>query len=215
MFGGPPGPGPGSPGQRPISSNLYAQGTNQNCGNVITDRPTTRIRHAPGGASSICLGHEEAPQRVLQQRAPPQQQVRSLIQQGPPSPTGAVKYQQGPPSSSIGVRPAGYVASGGPAPPFATDSPVKAVFSPSGGRSVSGQVSNQHPPSPTGGGPSPLGLAGGYSGKQAQAFGARISNDSANAFATGANQNCGNVLTDRPTSRVLAPPGGKSNFVLG
>jgi hypothetical protein len=25
----------------------------------------------------------------------------------------------------------------------------------------------------------------------------------------------GNVITDRPTSRVLAPPGGKSNFTLG
>eukprot|EP00933_Yihiella_yeosuensis_P073534 TRINITY_DN8224_c0_g2_i1.p1 TRINITY_DN8224_c0_g2~~TRINITY_DN8224_c0_g2_i1.p1 ORF type:complete len:309 (+),score=75.68 TRINITY_DN8224_c0_g2_i1:179-1105(+) len=37
---------------------------------------------------------------------------------------------------------------------------------------------------------------------------------SANRFANGGNQNCGNVLTDRPTSRVLAPPGGRSSFSL-
>mmetsp|Transcript_66765 Transcript_66765/g.215843 ORF Transcript_66765/g.215843 Transcript_66765/m.215843 type:complete len:361 (-) Transcript_66765:717-1799(-) len=38
---------------------------------------------------------------------------------------------------------------------------------------------------------------------------------SSNRYATGANQNCGNVLTDKPSSRVLAPPGGKSSFSLG
>lgn len=37
---------------------------------------------------------------------------------------------------------------------------------------------------------------------------------SANRFASGGNQNCGNVLTNKPTSRVLAPPGGRSSFSL-
>mmetsp|Transcript_3159 Transcript_3159/g.3520 ORF Transcript_3159/g.3520 Transcript_3159/m.3520 type:complete len:94 (+) Transcript_3159:84-365(+) len=36
-----------------------------------------------------------------------------------------------------------------------------------------------------------------------------------NAFANGTNMNCGNVLTDRPSSRVLNPPGGKSSISLG
>jgi protein SPIRAL1 and related proteins len=40
------------------------------------------------------------------------------------------------------------------------------------------------------------------------------SGTSANAFASGTNQNCGNFITDRPTSRVLAPPGGKSSGPL-
>ena len=38
---------------------------------------------------------------------------------------------------------------------------------------------------------------------------------SSNAFANGMNQNCGNVLTDRPTTRLHAPPGGRSSITLG
>ena len=37
---------------------------------------------------------------------------------------------------------------------------------------------------------------------------------SSNKFATGSNQNCGNFITDRPTTRVHAPPGGKSSGPL-
>uniref|UniRef100_A0A7S4HQG7 Microtubule-associated protein Jupiter n=1 Tax=Odontella aurita TaxID=265563 RepID=A0A7S4HQG7_9STRA len=38
---------------------------------------------------------------------------------------------------------------------------------------------------------------------------------SSNAFASSATTNSYNVLTDRPTSRVLAPPGGKTSISLG
>jgi len=38
---------------------------------------------------------------------------------------------------------------------------------------------------------------------------------SANVFASGANQNCGNMITDRRTSRVLRPPGGGGSLQLG
>ena len=38
---------------------------------------------------------------------------------------------------------------------------------------------------------------------------------SSNAYSSGSSQNCGNVLTDRPTTRLHAPPGGKSSFSLG
>ncbi|CAN0564817.1 unnamed protein product, partial [Ectocarpus sp. 12 AP-2014] len=38
---------------------------------------------------------------------------------------------------------------------------------------------------------------------------------SSNAFASGHSQNCGNVITGRPSSRVIAPPGGHSTFSLG
>jgi SPIRAL1-like protein len=38
---------------------------------------------------------------------------------------------------------------------------------------------------------------------------------SSNSFANGDSQNVGNVLTDRPTSRVLQPPGGRSSITFG
>lgn len=97
-----------------MSSNAFANGANQNCGNVITDRSTTRLHAPPGGQSSLSLAWE--------------------------------------------------------APKAAPVEPAKA------------------PP-----------RAGGVS---------------SNAFANGANQNCGNVITDRSTTRLHAPPGGKSSISL-
>jgi len=40
-------------------------------------------------------------------------------------------------------------------------------------------------------------------------------NASSNSFANGSNQNCGNMITDRRSTRVAAPPGGHSSFTLG
>jgi hypothetical protein len=40
-------------------------------------------------------------------------------------------------------------------------------------------------------------------------------NVSSNAFASAANTNAFNVITDRPTSRVTRPPGGHTSIVLG
>jgi len=39
-----------------MSSNAYACGGNQNCGNVMTNRRTTKVSHPPGGGSSISFG---------------------------------------------------------------------------------------------------------------------------------------------------------------
>ena len=38
---------------------------------------------------------------------------------------------------------------------------------------------------------------------------------SSNRFARGSDQNSGNVLTDKPITRVLAPPGGRSSITFG
>jgi hypothetical protein len=49
-------------------------------------------------------------------------------------------------------------------------------------------------------------------------YGSSTRNDqpvSANAFASGSNMNGAQVMTGRPTSRVLAPPGGHSSIKLG
>ena len=45
-----------SGGAGSTSSNKFANGSNQNCGNMITDRSSTRIHAPPGGHSSISFG---------------------------------------------------------------------------------------------------------------------------------------------------------------
>lgn len=50
--------GGGAHGAAPqhVGSNSYANGSNQNCGNFITDRKTTKVLQAPGGRSQISFG---------------------------------------------------------------------------------------------------------------------------------------------------------------
>ncbi len=38
-----------------VSSNVFANGANQNSGNFITDKPITRIHAPPGGVSTLRL----------------------------------------------------------------------------------------------------------------------------------------------------------------
>merc|ERR1719327_64365 len=57
-----------SSGFRPaprVSSNTYASGSQQNCGNVLTDVRSTKVSAPPGGASSLSLGSStsEVPRR--------------------------------------------------------------------------------------------------------------------------------------------------------
>lgn len=69
--------------------------------------------------------------------------------------------------------------------------------------------------------PPPLQPMGGRNGvdRNAEAtslaFGGRHDSGSSNAFACGANQNCGNGITDRRTTRVIRPPGGVSQISFG
>jgi hypothetical protein len=52
-----------------VSSNTYANGASQNCGNVITERSSTRVHAPPGGASNFSLAHVE--ERQQQRTLPP------------------------------------------------------------------------------------------------------------------------------------------------
>lgn len=143
-------------GARPdrVSGNAFAQGHDQNCGNVMTDYPSTRVAAPPGGASSLSLAFDQE-QPGGRPRAPP--------------PTAERQQQQG----RSGYGGGGY----------------------SGGDRGGGDY---------GGG-------GGYGGPT---FGERP-RASSNSFANGSNQNCGNVMTDRSSTRVRAAPGGNSSFTLG
>lgn len=40
---------------RSVSSNEFASGSRMNSGNVLTDRPSSRVTQPPGGRSSICF----------------------------------------------------------------------------------------------------------------------------------------------------------------
>eukprot|EP00924_Labyrinthula_sp_SR-Ha-C_P009425 snap_masked-scaffold_2-processed-gene-23.40-mRNA-1 protein AED:0.11 eAED:0.26 QI:0/0/0/0.66/1/1/3/0/87 len=42
--------------EKVISSNMYANGSNQNAGNFLTEKPTTKIHAPPGGSSQIIFG---------------------------------------------------------------------------------------------------------------------------------------------------------------
>ena len=110
-----------------VSSNSFASGSNQNCGNVITNKRITRIHAPPGGESTFSISTMMSEPAASPSKKPYHESERS--------------------------RPAG----------SPTNSPK---------------------------------------------------NISSNAFASGTNQNAGNVITDRPTTRVSAPPGGRSSFSL-
>ena len=126
----------GDAGRMRGSSNAYANGANQNCGNVITDRSSTRLHAPPGGHSQISFGDDSAP--------PPRHAA------DPRFDSTAREMMRG------------------------RDEPA-AVFGANAGR-----------------------MRG-----------------SSNAYANGANQNCGNVITDRSSTRLHAPPGGHSSFRIG
>lgn len=67
--------------------------------------------------------------------------------------------------------------------------------------------------------PPPYGAHAGGGCRQVEAtslaFGNRVDSGSSNAYACGSNQNVGNGITDRRTTRVLAPPGGSSQICFG
>lgn len=129
-----------------VSSNCFANGANQNAGNFITDRPSTRVHCRPGGNSTICLGGDPMPSSV-QPRSPQNQRVTTPQGQGRPE----------------------------------VDRPAPAVAA------VKPESS-------------------GAANRQAV---------SSNVFANGANQNAGNFITDRPSTRVHQGPGGRSSICLG
>jgi SPIRAL1-like protein len=143
------------------SSNSFANGANQNCGNVLTDRPTTRLHAPPGGKS----------------------EMSSILSWDEP---------EAPPRNSRAQREARGPAVAAPAQ-YGQD-PMQQQRAHQGERQFENRRNDYI---------SSAQAAGGHGGV------------SSNAYASGANQNCGNVLTDRRTTKVSAPPGGHSSIVFG
>lgn len=114
-----------------LQNNYARPGGQQNVGNFLSERNSSRVLAPPGGVSQIVFGDAE--------------------------PAGSTKFS----GRSRGSTPA--------------DS-----FNPITGESAGGQIGSTN-----------------------------------NNYHRSAGQNVGNMITDRPSSRVLAPPGGHSQIVLG
>ncbi|CAN0247012.1 unnamed protein product [Phaeothamnion confervicola] len=129
-----------------VSANAFAVGSNQNAGNFLTDKPTTRVRAPPGGASTFSISGNSEPEATPRQRFPNQK----------PEVNAAAAAAAAAATAANGYVPVAVAANAQP-----------------------------------------------------------VQRTSANAFATGSNQNAGNFLTDKPTTRVHAPPGGRTSICLG
>lgn len=56
--------------QKRVSANVFANGGNQNSGNFLTDRPTTRVVAAPGGSSTCPFARDENTNLGVTKRPP-------------------------------------------------------------------------------------------------------------------------------------------------
>ncbi|PNW76426.1 hypothetical protein CHLRE_11g467576v5 [Chlamydomonas reinhardtii] len=222
-----------------VNDNNYSRpGGQQNVGNFITDRPSSHVMAPPGGKSSLQLGgYSEAPppQQYQQQGGYPQQQQGGY---GSPMPGGGYgatsnDVRSGSLANNYS-RPSGQQNVGN----FITDRPSSKVLAPPGGNS---QISfgdynvapapqqQRRAPAPAPYGTSanmpppqqhPYQAAGsapyGSSAGMGQIGGSRATDTQSNNYSRpGGQQNVGNFITDRPSSRVLAPPGGKSQITFG
>jgi len=203
------------------SSSKFANGANQNCGNTITDRPTTRLHHAPGGASTICLGDDSV--------------VSTPVKKIPDLRTAAI--QAAPTPSRLRQSPGGEatICFGGDTDDHLNTHGVSSSKFANGANQNCGNTITDRPTTrlhhaPGGASTLCLGSDDDISTvKIVQAQNAVVcmpdpmvevspaadSRFSSNAFASGANQNCGNFITDRPTTRLHHAPGGASTLSLG
>jgi len=202
------------------SSNQFASGANQNSGNTITDRSTTRLHHAPGGASSLCLGSDD-PADVAG--------------------TSSNKFASGANQNSgntitdRSTTRLHHAPGGASSLCLGSDEPA-VVASTSSNKFASGANQNSgntitdrsttrlhHAP----GGASSLCLGSDVESEVivpertvaaspgAASGPAAVVGTSSNKFASGVNQNSGNTITDRSSTRVHQAPGGASTVCLG
>ncbi|GFR45256.1 hypothetical protein Agub_g6362 [Astrephomene gubernaculifera] len=69
--------------------NNYVRPAGQNVGNFITDRPSSRVIHAPGGASQIVFGESDAPKAGNNYARPGGQNVGNFLTDKPSSKVSA------------------------------------------------------------------------------------------------------------------------------
>ncbi|GIL60130.1 hypothetical protein Vafri_14754 [Volvox africanus] len=224
-----------------VNNNNYSRpGGQQNVGNFITDRPSSHVIAPPGGHSSVQLGGYTEQQPAAPYHQAPPLQAPYAVQN--PNVYGATSNDVRAGSLANNYsRPGGQQNVGN----FITDRPSSRVLAPPGGNSQISFGDCNAPPAPSynvppGHGapygspaPPPYGAppvqqhGHGYASpgqigpdgrpvtagtKSAEAAQGRLSN---NYSRPGGQQNVGNFITDRPSSKVLAPPGGRSQISFG
>ena len=249
MNAGVEAPGGGGKGQfefganaavRSGSSNAFANGASQNCGNVITDRSSTRLYAPPGGRSSISFGDDGGGAghrfETSAQAAGGGHRERHEPRQYAPPASGDAYAHGGNAATRKNSSNAYANGANQNCGNVITDRSSTRLHAPPGGGSSwsIGWAGEAAAPAPRASAPAARGgyqqdRGGGYQEDRGggyqpapyrepraddYAYGANARKGS-NAFANGANQNCGNVITDRSSTRLHAPPGGHSSITFG
>ncbi|GLI70747.1 hypothetical protein VaNZ11_015774 [Volvox africanus] len=194
-----------------VHSNNYSRpGGQQNVGNFITDRPSSHVIAPPGGHSTVQLGGFAEQQPAAPYHQAPPLQAPYAVQN--PNVYGATSNDmRGGSLANNYSRPGGQQNVGN----FITDRPSSRVLAPPGGNSQISFGDYNAPPAPSYN--VPPGHGAPYGSPAPPPYGTnsaegRLAN---NYSRPGGQQNVGNFITDRPSSKVLAPPGGKSQISFG
>lgn len=199
-----------------VSSNAFANGDRQNCGNGITDRRTTRVHHAPGGQSSFSFGWTTPEKPKAPAFAP--SPVKAA-----PSPIVSDTHLHSTRPMSAAPVPA-VVTAAPEAPPAETSSCSTAATEKDLMKMTLKEVRTILRERNL----NPGGSQGSLVERYLEAVAAGtcqpflVENEkerdvfrTVNNYSRPEGQNTGNYMTDRNSSRVLAPPGGRSNFSFG
>ena len=179
------------------SANAFASGRDQNCGNVVTGRPTSRVLAPPGGTQTFTLGNTDDDSN--------EENNTALVPSSSSSSSESSSVVVDPlalkrmPLSELrtlcrrhSLQPAG-----------CKDALVERLEdwmmmmnnNTNTGVEISRDVFDATRAAPG-------------------TTRARENNNNNNNYARATSQNVGNFLTERPTSRVLAPPGGASSGIF-
>jgi len=172
---------------RKASSNAFANGQNQNCGNGIVDgHPTTRVLQQPGGAQSYNI--------LTGEGAPAGNGSITGSTRGAVTPMHGFARSSNQYANGQNQNCGNSIVDGHPT--------TRVLQQPGGAQSFNIFGGDQGPVSHS--------ITGSVRGS---GMGGGAPRPSSNQYANGQNQNCGNSIVDgHPTTRVLQQPGGTSQL---
>jgi len=193
------------------SSNRFAHGANQNCGNVISERPSTRLHQAPGGNSSLLLGacddsesqHGETAVSSNKFANGANQNCENVLSERP-----STRLHQPPGGNSTLLLGVCDDSSCGSEAVTVSSSKFANGSNQNCGNVLSERPSTRLHQAPGGNSTLLLGVCHDSGGQN------EVVTVSSNKFASGANQNSGNMISDRPSTRVRQAPGGHTTICL-